>query len=132
MSEKLFCTFIREKDEIQDVINNLINTYTILNSKIFILKSLSSEEYVCTYNIDTINMDRRYMLDSTILVHRKKEFNTLYTINALNELIKLLNNGIIDKNYKIPWNEYKNSILLTQNYNINIIKTEIYKIINVQ
>ena len=71
------------------------------------------------------------MLDSTILVHRKKEFNTLYTINALNELIKLLNNGFIDKNYKIPWNEYKNSILLTQNHNINIIKTEIYKIINV-
>jgi hypothetical protein len=131
MSEKLFCTFIREKEEIQDVINILINTYTILNSKIFILKSLSSEEYVCTYNIDTINMDRNYILDNTILVHRKKEFNTLYTINALNELIKLLNNGVIDKNYKIPWGEYKNSILLTQNYNINIIKTEIYKIINV-
>ena len=26
--------------------------------------------------------------ENTILVHRKKETNTLYTINALNELIK--------------------------------------------
>jgi hypothetical protein len=38
---------------------------------------------------------------NTILVHRKKETNTLYTINALNELIKKLNGGVVDIAYKV-------------------------------
>jgi hypothetical protein len=47
----------------------------------------SNDEYVCTYNVDQPNINN--IPENTILVHRKKETNTLYTINALNELIKL-------------------------------------------
>jgi hypothetical protein len=35
------------------------------------------------------------ILENTILLHRKKESNTLYTINALNDLICSLNEGQI-------------------------------------
>jgi hypothetical protein len=56
---------------------------------------------------------------NTILLHRKKETNSLYTINALNTLIKSLNNGFLDKNYMVDWNqlsdEEKNQIVNNPN-----------------
>ena len=129
MANKLFCTFTAP-EELDDTLNTLTTKYTILYSKIFVLESLSTEEYVCTYNIDTFNMEQQSVLPNTILLHRKKESNTLYTINALNALIKSLNNGILDTNYRITWLDYKNSILLIQNNDLNVIQTKIYKIIN--
>ena len=129
MANKLFCTFTAPED-LDNTLNTLTTKYTILYSKIFVLESLSTEEYVCTYNIDTFNMEQQSVLPNTILLHRKKESNTLYTINALNALIKSLNNGILDTNYRITWLDYKNSILLIQNNDLNVIQTKIYKIIN--
>ena len=128
-SNKLFCTFIAH-DELENTLNSLMHKYTILYSKIFVLESLSSDEFICTYNIDTLNMEQQSVLPNTILLHRKKESNSLYTINALNLLIRSLNHGILDTNYKINWIDYKNSIMLVQNNNLNIIKTKIYKIIS--
>jgi hypothetical protein len=75
-------------------------------------------------------MEQQSVLPNTILLHRKKESNTLYTINALNALIKSLNGGVLDTNYRITWLDYKNSILLVQSNDLNIIKTKIHKIIN--
>jgi hypothetical protein len=129
MANKLFCTFTAP-EELDNTLNTLTTKYTILYSKIFVLESLSTEEYVCTYNIDTFNMEQQSVLPNTILLHRKKESNTLYTINALNALIKSLNSGILDTNYRITWLDYKNSILLIQNNDLNIIQTKIHKIIN--
>ena len=129
MANKLFCTFTAP-EELDNTLNTLTTKYTILYSKIFVLESLSTEEYVCTYNIDTFNMEQQSVLPNTILLHRKKESNTLYTINALNALIKSLNNGILDTNFRITWLNYKNSILLIQSNDLNIIQTKIHKIIN--
>ena len=129
MANKLFCTFT-SPEELDNTLNTLTTKYTILYSKIFVLESLSTEEYVCTYNIDTFNMEQQSVLPNTILLHRKKESNTLYTINALNALIKSLNNGILDTNFRITWLDYKNSILLIQSNDLNIIQTKIHKIIN--
>ena len=53
-----------------------------------------------------------YRGKNTISIHRKKETNTLYTVNALNEVIKDLNNGILDKTMIIPWESYENSFIL--------------------
>ena len=68
--------------------------------------------------------------ENTILVHRKKESNTLYTINALNELIKGLNGGIVDSSYRVNWMHYRNTILLTQQGDLNQLRTKIHKIID--
>ena len=129
MANKLFCTFTAP-EELDNTLNTLTTKYTILYSKIFVLESLSTEEYVCTYNIDTFNMEQQSVLPNTILLHRKKESNTLYTINALNALIKSLNNGILDTNFRITWLDYKNSILLIQSNDLNIIQTKIHRIVN--
>ena len=62
-------------------------------------------------------------------VHRKKESNTLYSINALNELIKSLNGGVVDTRFPIEWKHYKNTILLTQHNELKQLRTKIYKIV---
>jgi hypothetical protein len=96
----------------------------------FVLESPQTTEYIITYNIDTENSVNE-IPENTILLHRKKESNTLYTINALNTLIKQLNNGMLDNQFKVSWNDYQNSILLTQGPDLRILNTKIYKIINI-
>ena len=128
VSNKLFCTFT-PIDQLDSLISTLIGKYSILYKKIFVLKVADGEEYVCTYNIEQGNISD--VIDNTILVHRKKETNTLYSLNALNELIKSLNGGQIDNKFPINWYEYKNSILLTQQGDIKILKTKIFKIIEI-
>ena len=83
-----------------------------------------------TYNVDMNNSSSESIIDNTILVHRKKQTNTLYTINALNELIKDLNNGVLDKRFPIEWNNYRNCILLIQADGFNRIDTKVKEIIN--
>ena len=99
-------------------------------NKIFVLHVKQNDEYVCTYNVDQGNLND--ILENTILVHRKKETNTLYSINALNELIRKLNGGIEDSNYKVDWANYRNSILLTQHNELKELKTKIFRIINLE
>jgi hypothetical protein len=125
---KLFCTFTAH-DDLENVVSTINRRYSILYNKIFILESPQSDELICTYNIDMGNTSD-VPLPNTILLHRKKESNTLYTINALNTLIKSLNNGKLDKNYIVNWNDYKNSILLTNGPDLRKLDTAIYKIID--
>jgi hypothetical protein len=96
--------------------------------KIFVLYVKDNDEYVCTYNVDQGNVNA--IPDNTILVHRKKEFNVLYTINSLNELIKSLNGGVVNSDYRINWQHYQNTILLTQHGELKQLKTKIHKIVN--
>ena len=128
MNNKLFCTF-SVKENLETTLDIIQNRYTILFNKIFVLYIESTNEYVCTYNVDSVNLSNS-LLDNTILLHRKKESNTLYTINALNDLIKSLNKGFLDTSYVINWNDYKNCILLTHAGNLKKLDTKIFRIIN--
>lgn len=129
LANKLFATFSK-KEDIEQTIDVITSRYAILFNKIFILESKNSDEFVCTYNIDPGNLSTMSVLPNTILLHRKKESNTLYTINALNTLIKTLNNGYADPNYKVNWNDYRNTILLTNGPDLRKLETTIYKIVN--
>ena len=126
MSNKLFCTFATE-DSLESVLNQIQERYKIIYNKIFVLYSKSQDEYICTYNVDFGNIGT--FLENTILVHRKKESNTLYTINALNTLIKELNGGVLDTTFKVNWNDYRNCILLTKGPDLKRVNTKLYKII---
>ncbi len=129
MNNRLYCTFTT-LDDYKEVANNIQSSYVILFNKLFVLESLDREKIMITYNVDMNNSSADSMIDNTILVHRKKQTNTLYTINALNELIKSLNNGIIDKSFAVNWNDYRNCILLIQTEGFNRIDTKIKEIIN--
>jgi len=124
---KLFATF-SSKEDLDTTLATIQGQYKILFNKIFILYIASTEEYVFTYNVDSINMSNN-LLGNTILLHRKKESNTLYTINALNDLIKSLNGGALNNTFPIDWVDYKNCILLTHAGELKKLDTKIYKII---
>lgn len=126
LRNKLFCTFTT-LDEMDRLINSITSSYDVMYNKIFILHIKSNNEYVCTYNIEQGNTNN--LPPNTIMVHRKKDTNTLYTINALNELIKKLNGGVVDTRFPIDWKHYKNTILLTQHDELKQLKTKIYKIV---
>jgi hypothetical protein len=128
MSNKLFCTFSTEEN-LESVLENIQEKYNIIYNKIFVLYSKSQNEYICTYNVDFGNVSN--FLENTILVHRKKESNTLYTINALNKLIQELNGGKLDTSYKVNWLDYRNCILLTRGPELKRINTKLFKIIEI-
>tara|TARA_Y100000310_G_scaffold190340_1_gene190280 strand:+ start:214 stop:609 length:396 start_codon:yes stop_codon:yes gene_type:complete len=129
MNNRLYCTFAT-LDDFEEVVKTIQSSYVILFDKIFVLESLDGEKIMLTYNVDINNSTKDSMVDNTILVHRKKQTNTLYTINALNELIKSLNNDVLDKKFPIEWENYKNCILLIQTEGLNRIDTKIKEIIN--
>jgi hypothetical protein len=126
LNNKLFCTFT-SGEELDELVSELSTVYTIMYNKMFVLFVKSTNEYVVTYNVDQNNVSE--IPENTILVHRKKETNTLYTINALNELIKKLNGGVVDMSYRVSWPHYRNSILLTQHNELKQLNTKVFKII---
>jgi hypothetical protein len=126
LNNKLFCTFT-DLGNLDNLVGELSSKYSIIYNKMFVLEIVGKNEYVVTYNVEQGNVND--IPENTILVHRKKESNTLYTINALNELIKKLNGGVVDTKFPIDWNHYRNCVLLTQHNELNQLNTKIYKII---
>ena len=126
VNNKLFCTFVDE-EFIDERVNEISRSYNIMYNKMFVLFIKSTGEYVITYNVDQGNVSG--IPENTILVHRKKDTNTLYTINALNTLIKSLNGGVVDPKFKIDWQHYRNCILLTQQNDLRQLNTKVHNII---
>jgi len=125
----LLCTFTNKK-ECEQTLLLVNNSHEILYNKIYILQNVDNDyQLYITYNVELGRDDE--FLPKTISVHRKKQTNTLYTINALNEIIKENNGGKIDERYEIDWSDYTNTLLLTNDDGANIINTKLYKIINV-
>ena len=124
---KLFCTF-SSKEGLEKTLDTIKTEYNIMYNKIFVLESQDSDEYLCTYNIEIQGANTK-ILPNTILLHRKKETNTLYTINSLNALIKTLNEGVLDTSYRINWQDYSNTVLLTQGSELKTLGTKIHKIV---
>lgn len=128
LKNKLFCTFT-QKEALDETISVIQSSYNILYKKIFVLQSTGTPELICTYNPDYNNMNESLLIPNTILLHRKKETNTLYSINCLNIILKDLNGGVVDKSVNIDWNNYKNSILITRKGTFTKLDTTIYTII---
>jgi len=111
MRTQLLCTFTNS-EAYDTTIKTIIDAYEVIFSKIYVFTNKEDEnDIMCTYNVDPINLGN--FISNTISLHRKKQTNTLYTINALNEVIKSLNNGVLDKTFQIPWEEFSNSLLVT-------------------
>ena len=128
MQTQLLCTFT-SKDELQNTLQRIRETYHLVYNYIYVLQNKSNlEELFVTYNIDT-QYKPAYPLRDTILVHRKKQSNTLYTINSLNELVKELNGGKMDKNFTVDWDVFKNCIIVTNTEGVKKISTRVYEVI---
>jgi hypothetical protein len=82
---------------------------------------------ILVYNIEE-NL-REGLAKNTILVHRKKQSNTIYTINALNSLIVRINNGILDKSYQVDWESYSDQLLIIKDNDLVLLGLEFRKAI---
>ncbi len=110
MRPHLLCTFTTLQ-QLPTVISNVHKFYSndVANLKCY--SYVHDNDYIiCVYNVFV--SDKR--MRDTISINRKKESNTLYSINALNALISHLNNGVLDKSFIIDWSNYKNTLLLSQ------------------
>jgi hypothetical protein len=128
MNTQLLCLFA-DKSNVDIAVDYILNNYKFTNPNIFILESkIKPEDIYITFNVEkgsiAIQSDWK-----TILVHRKKHSNTIYTINALNELIKSKTGGQIDSQFAVEWDEYRNCILTTAQSGYKKSPTKIYKTI---
>ena len=130
MRTQLLCTFTTQKN-LEQTTHDIAKNFNVIFEKIYVLQNENkTNELICTYNVDQDEEINYNDVKNTISLHRKKITNTLYTINALNELIMEINNGILDTSYQIPWDIYKNTILITNKDGLSRIPTRILKIIN--
>ena len=131
MRTQLLCTFTTQKN-LEQTTHDITKNFNVIFEKIYVLQNENKPyELICTYNIDKNDDVDFNKVKNTISLHRKKITNTLYTINALNEIIMDINNGVLDTSYQIPWDVYKNMILISNKDGVSKIPTRILKIINI-
>jgi hypothetical protein len=123
LKTQLLCTFAHKTD-LNIVTEYIQANYEIPEQRIFVFaNNMLPDNLYCTYNANETS--RRGQ--NTISIHRKKETNTLYTVNALNEVIRSVNNGILDKTFQLDWTRYQNSFILTDDDGYRIIDLLFYK-----
>ena len=131
MNTQLLCLFTT-KEELEKSIDFILKNYTLVNPNVFVLENkLKLEECYITFNVEkgsvAIPSDWK-----TILVHRKKQSNSIYTINALNEVVKSKTGCIQDNSYMIDWEEFRNCIITTSNQGYKKIPTKVFKSFNTE
>lgn len=131
MNTQLLCLFTT-KEELEKSIDFILKNYTLVNPNVFVLENkLKLEECYITFNVEkgsvAIPSDWK-----TILVHRKKQSNSIYTINALNEVVKSKTGGMQDNSYMIDWEEFRNCIITTSNQGYKKIPTKVFKSFNTE
>jgi len=130
MQTQLLCTFSNQRT-LRKTVDTIVDAYDVIFNKIFILEDVNSTfDLMCTYNIDRSSDNTQ--LEKTISLHRKKNTNTLYTINALNRTIEVCNNGVLDTTFQVDWENYRDCILLTNYEGLRRIDTAIHDIIHIK
>ena len=126
IQKQLLCTFSNSV-EYTNVLKEIPQQYKLIDNKIFIFANENNlRELYLTFNVEKIERNNRYK--GTISIHRKKQTNTLYTLNAMNKLIVDENNGVFDKNFQLNWELYKNSIILTNEIGVKIVPLKLFSI----
>ena len=124
LKPQLLCTFAHRND-LNIIIDYIKSKYEIPERRIFAFANeIHPNELYCTYNADAYGERGA----NTISIHRKKETNTLYTVNAMNEIIRIHNNGILDKSFILPWEQFENSFILTdEDSGYRVIKLKFFR-----
>lgn len=139
MSDTLLLATFCQSRKIQETLENIKDNFDILGGKVFLLQDKSHKhKKIITYNImKSQGIVFSDIISNTISLHRKKETNTLYTLNALNEIVKTQNNGNVDNQFSVNWEEYRNCLLITYQNDIGnrtelrIINTRLINIVNI-
>lgn len=125
---QLLCTFSSVKNY-KIIIEEIKRFYSVYNNRFFIFFNvLNPTEVFVTYNI--VNVDKEFpKFSNTISIHRKKQYNVLYSLNAMNKIIQDENGGIFDKTFSVNWNLYSNSFIITGDPSIHVIPIKLLEIV---
>jgi hypothetical protein len=130
MKRQLLCTFT-VNDSLSLTLDYLETYFKISNSKVYLYREEENpSNLILVYNIEENLRDG--LAKNTILVHRKKHSNTVYTINALNSLITRVNNGVLDKSYQVNWDNYKDTLLIIKDNDLVLVNLQFSKVIYLQ
>ena len=125
---QLLCTFTKY-GVYDDAIISLTEFYNIVDRKIYVLQSgIVRDDIFLTFN--AVKNGGQFHVN-TISVHRKKEYNVIYSINALNEIIKTENGGLVSNVYRIDWERYRNSFVTVREGKVKVTPTKLLKIIQI-
>jgi hypothetical protein len=121
---QLLCTFAHKKD-LELIVDYVTKSYTISERRMFVFSDADNRnDLYVTFNIEAVGYSKT---PNTISIHRKKETNTLYTVNALNTIIRNANNGVLDKAFMVDWTLYRNSLLLTNEEALRRIQLQLVR-----
>ena len=126
-TRQLLCTFATAKD-FRATAEEIRKFYEVYSNRVFaFLNTQNPKEMYLTYNVLNMKKDAP-KFPNTILTHRKKQTNTIYTLNALNTLIKE-EHGCLDQSFVLNWSLYQNSLIITGDVSVKIIPLKIVSII---
>ena len=131
----LLASFITTDDEesILREVENIVSMMELTNQYVFLLQSTENpEKKILTYNAIVKNKTSFHPHLFTMRIHRKKQTNTLYTINALNAAVAADNGGQTGKHLKLDWSKYENSLLLTAEKKLQVHPVEVLKIFKIE
>ena len=131
----LLASFLPSSDseEVLKEVEFIANNLDLTNNLIFLLiQKTDPERAFLTYNAITERGKRFHPSLFTMRVHRKKQTNTLYTINALNQAIAAEHDGKTGRDLKLNWENYANSLLLTTEKKLQVHPIEVVKIFKIE
>ena len=127
-----FMTPEKEQD-ILDEVNFIVDNLTLTNQYIFLFELKGDPtKKLLTYNSAPEKNKPFNPRLFTMRIHRKKQSNTLYTINALNAAVASQHDGATGKNLKLNWEPYENSLLLTEGKKLQVHPIEVVKIFKIE
>ena len=126
-NRQLLCTFSSDKDY-RKTVDEILDFYEVYSRRVFAFSNVKNpKEIFLTYNV--LNMKRDApKFPNTILIHRKKQWNCLYTLNSMNRLIEE-EHGSLDKSYVVNWQFYENSLIITGDVSVRIIPLKIHAVV---
>jgi hypothetical protein len=91
---------------------------------IFVLESREDENEIFI----SFNTEYNFKMLGYIKINKKRDTNTLFTIDAVNQL-SIRENGMIVKDWIPNWEEFHNCLLLIRNGELAVIPTKLKEII---
>jgi hypothetical protein len=131
----LLASFINSADDeiIMTEVEHIVNHINLTSKFIFLLADLKNpDKRILTYNAIIEKGKGLNPRLYTMRVHRKKQSNTLYTINALNLAVAEQHEGKTGKDLKLDWETYRDSLLLANGKELQVYPIEVRKIFKIE
>ena len=131
----LLASFITTEDEqqIQNEVQFIADNLDLTAPYIFLMQNVDDpSKKILTYNALTEKGKSFNPRLYTMRLHRKKQTNSLYTINALNLALAKEHDGASGRHLKLDWEKYRNTMLLTVGKKLQAYPIEVLKIFKIE